>query len=180
MARKKDNDNVEELSGSESVAGASGEIIGFDESPAAAASVGIAEVQHDDADDRNVTTLREPFWLGELEFYPTRLSESEAPKVEDQTLKCKPTFRAEKCQGRRQRQKSPICPGRISGYPTNPPTEPDVKISLIRFLGVARFHTTRLQPTPQSASLTLHPLHKHKRIRCAVPHLLVVIIPKVA
>jgi modulator of FtsH protease len=26
-------------------------------------------------------------------------------------------------------------PGRISGYPANPPTDPDVKISLIRFLG---------------------------------------------
>jgi hypothetical protein len=26
-------------------------------------------------------------------------------------------------------------PGRIIGYPYNPPTEPDVKVSLIRFLG---------------------------------------------
>src|SRR6266581_8808890 len=36
------------------------------------------------------------------------------------------------------------CPGRISDYSTNPPTEPYVKISLIRFLGTARFHTARL------------------------------------
>ncbi len=43
-------------------------------------------------------------------------------------------------------------PGRISDYSANPPTEPYVRLSLIRFLGVARFHTTRLQPTPQSAS----------------------------
>ena len=36
------------------------------------------------------------------------------------------------------------CPGRIGDYSTNPPTEPYVKISLIRFLGTARFHTARL------------------------------------
>src|SRR5439155_24478870 len=35
-------------------------------------------------------------------------------------------------------------PGRIGDYSTNPPTEPYVKISLIRFLGTARFHTVRL------------------------------------
>jgi len=35
------------------------------------------------------------------------------------------------------------CPGRIGDYSTNPPTEPYVKISLIRFLGTARFHTAR-------------------------------------
>jgi len=35
-------------------------------------------------------------------------------------------------------------PGRIGDYSTNPPTEPYVKISLIRFLGTARFHTARL------------------------------------
>ncbi len=32
------------------------------------------------------------------------------------------------------------------------PADPDVKVSLIRFLGVARFHTTGLQATPQPAS----------------------------
>jgi hypothetical protein len=36
------------------------------------------------------------------------------------------------------------CPGRIGEYSTNPPTEPYVKMSLIRFLGTARFHTARL------------------------------------
>ena len=36
------------------------------------------------------------------------------------------------------------CPGRIGDYSTNPPTEPYVKISLLRFLGTARFHTARL------------------------------------
>ena len=36
------------------------------------------------------------------------------------------------------------CPGRIGDCSTNPPTEPYVKISLIRFLGTARFHTARL------------------------------------
>ena len=36
------------------------------------------------------------------------------------------------------------CPGRIGDYSTNPPTEPYVKISLIRFLGTARFPTVRL------------------------------------
>ena len=35
------------------------------------------------------------------------------------------------------------CPGRIGDYSTNPPTDPDVKIALIRFLGTARFHTAR-------------------------------------
>ncbi len=35
------------------------------------------------------------------------------------------------------------CPGRIGDYSTNPPTAPYVKISLIRFLGTARFHTAR-------------------------------------
>ena len=44
-------------------------------------------------------------------------------------------------------------PGKVGDYSTNLPTEPDVKISLIRFLEVARFHTTKLQPTPQLASL---------------------------
>ena len=36
------------------------------------------------------------------------------------------------------------CLGRIGDYSTAPPTEPYVKISLIRFLGTARFHTARL------------------------------------
>ena len=45
------------------------------------------------------------------------------------------------------------CPGRISDYSTNPPTEPYVKISLIRFLGTARFHTARL------SALADHPRH---------------------
>src|SRR6266567_6270363 len=49
------------------------------------------------------------------------------------------------------------CPGRIGDYSTNPPTEPYVKISLIRFLGTARFHTARLpaiadNPRPLSPS----------------------------
>src|SRR6266487_3657509 len=46
-----------------------------------------------------------------------------------------------------------LCPGRISDYSTNPPTEPYVKISLIRFLGTARFHTARL------SALADHPRH---------------------
>jgi len=39
-----------------------------------------------------------------------------------------------------------VCPGRIGDCSTNPPTDPDVRISLIRFLGIARFHTIRLTP----------------------------------
>src|SRR6266566_9830910 len=46
------------------------------------------------------------------------------------------------------------CPGRIGDYSTNPPTEPYVKISLIRFLGTARFHTARL---PDVADNPRHP-----------------------
>src|SRR2546425_11873174 len=45
-------------------------------------------------------------------------------------------------------------PGRIGDYSTNPPTEPYVKISLIRFLGTARFHTARL---PNIADNPRHP-----------------------
>src|SRR3989442_10539113 len=53
------------------------------------------------------------------------------------------------------------CPGRIGDYSTNPPTEPYVKISLIRFLGTARFHTARLpaiadNPRPLSPSALQH------------------------
>ena len=43
-------------------------------------------------------------------------------------------------------------PGKVSDYSTNLPTDPYVRLALIRFLGVACFHTSRLQPTPQSAS----------------------------
>ena len=39
--------------------------------------------------------------------------------------------------------------------PTNPPTEPDVKVSLIRFLGAARFHTARLTPDGKSTRITI-------------------------
>ena len=46
------------------------------------------------------------------------------------------------------------CPGRIGDYSTNPPTEPYVKISLIRCLGTARFHTARL---PDIADNPRHP-----------------------
>ena len=46
------------------------------------------------------------------------------------------------------------CPGRIGDYSTAPPTEPYVKISLIRFLGTARFHTARL---PDVADNPRHP-----------------------
>ena len=35
-----------------------------------------------------------------------------------------------------------MLPGRASGYPTGPPTDPDVKISLIRFLGNQSIGTT--------------------------------------
>ena len=35
------------------------------------------------------------------------------------------------------------CPGRAGGCPTGPPTGPYVRLSLIRFLGAARFHTAR-------------------------------------
>src|SRR6266566_4679051 len=35
------------------------------------------------------------------------------------------------------------CPGRAGGCPTGPPTDPYVRLSLIRFLGAARFHTAR-------------------------------------
>jgi hypothetical protein len=45
-------------------------------------------------------------------------------------------------------------PGRIGDYSTNPPTEPYVKISLIRFLGTARFHTARW---PDCADNPRHP-----------------------
>src|SRR6516164_5509765 len=48
----------------------------------------------------------------------------------------------------------PRCPGRIGDYSTAPPTEPYVKISLIRFLGTARFHTARL---PDVADNPRHP-----------------------
>ena len=55
------------------------------------------------------------------------------------------------------------CPGRIGDYSTNPPTEPYVKMSLIRFLGTARFHTARLpdiadNPRPLSPSALQHNL----------------------
>jgi hypothetical protein len=46
-----------------------------------------------------------------------------------------PTFLGESRRGYR--------PGRAGGYPTGPPTDPDVRLSLIRFLGAARFHTAR-------------------------------------
>ncbi len=62
-------------------------------------------------------------------------------------------------------------PGRISDYSTNPPTEPYVRLSLIRFLDVARFHTTRLQPTPQSASHVSVRVASTNNIR-SVPHVL--------
>jgi hypothetical protein len=46
-----------------------------------------------------------------------------------------------------------VRPGRIGECSTNPPTDPDVRISLIRFLGIARFHTIRTAgTTPQPAS----------------------------
>ena len=51
--------------------------------------------------------------------------------------------------------------GRIGDCSTNPPADPDVRISLIRFLGVARFHTTRLQPPPQPASLSPSANNQH-------------------
>ena len=46
--------------------------------------------------------------------------------------------------GRQAPLEAVACPGRIGDYSTNPPTEPYVKISLLRFLGTARFHTARL------------------------------------
>jgi len=46
-----------------------------------------------------------------------------------------------------------VGPGKVGDYSANLPTEPYVRLSLIRFLGIARFHTTKLQPTPQLASL---------------------------
>src|SRR5713101_5753289 len=52
-----------------------------------------------------------------------------------------------------RRLEAVACPGRIGDYSTNPPTEPYVKISLIRFLGTARFHTARL------SALADHPRH---------------------
>jgi len=45
-------------------------------------------------------------------------------------------------------------PGRISDCSTNPPTEPDVKVSLIRFLGTACFHTVRLTPAGKTTRIT--------------------------
>ena len=49
------------------------------------------------------------------------------------------------------------CPGRVGGYPTNPPTEPYVKISLIRFLGTARFHTAKLPDSQTTRVIRLRP-----------------------
>src|SRR2546428_13087580 len=49
------------------------------------------------------------------------------------------------------------CPGRVGGYPTNPPTEPYVKISLIRFLGTARFHTAKLPDSQTTHVIRLRP-----------------------
>ena len=46
------------------------------------------------------------------------------------------------------------CPGRIGDCSTNPPTEPDVRISLLRFLGTARFYTARW---PDFADNPRHP-----------------------
>jgi len=53
------------------------------------------------------------------------------------------------------------CPGRAGGYPTGPPTDPYVRLSLIRFLGAARFHTARWpddsdHPRHLSPSALLH------------------------
>ena len=53
------------------------------------------------------------------------------------------------------------CPGRISDYSTNPPTGPYVRLSLIRFLGAARFHPAGLpddsdNPRHPSPSALLH------------------------
>jgi len=51
-------------------------------------------------------------------------------------------------------------PGRISDCSTNPPTDPDVRISLIRFLGAARFHTARMPLDAASRIIRLRPLTK--------------------
>src|SRR3989442_13756213 len=57
------------------------------------------------------------------------------------------------------------CPGRIGDYSTNPPTEPSVKISLIRFPDPERFPTARLSdvadnPRHPSPSSLQHPLSR--------------------
>src|SRR5207249_1432593 len=49
------------------------------------------------------------------------------------------------------------CPGRVGGSPTTPPTEPYVKISLIRFLGTARFHTATLPDSQTTRVIRLRP-----------------------
>ena len=48
-------------------------------------------------------------------------------------------------------------PGRIGDCSTNPPTDPDVRISLIRFLGTARFHTARMLLDAASRIIRLRP-----------------------
>jgi hypothetical protein len=43
----------------------------------------------------------------------------------------------------RRRLYAVACPGRAGGCPIGPPTGPYVRLSLIRFLGAARFHTAK-------------------------------------
>ena len=58
------------------------------------------------------------------------------------------------------------CPGRISDYSTNPPTEPYVKISYGRFLGAARFHTARLSDDSDNPRHPSPPALRHDFSRC--------------
>ena len=72
------------------------------------------------------------------------------------------------------------CPGRAGGYPTGPPTGPYVRLSLIRFLGAARFHTARWpddsdDPRHPSPSALQHDrcrlFHGQRSLPGTIPHL---------
>ena len=48
------------------------------------------------------------------------------------------------------------CPGRLGDCSTKLPTEPDVNISLIRFLGIACLHTISLQTRPRNGQRVMY------------------------
>ena len=89
---------------------------------------------------RAVTSVRGRTRTGRIEFQRTSPF---ATWYENPSTHANARHQARLEAGAERTLEAVACPGRIGDYPTGPPTDPYVKISLIRFLGTARCHTAR-------------------------------------